>query len=108
MRAALDPLHPAGRGRFANAMERLNYSNRLARMINSLANTFLLAQEGERRAHGFDYRTQQKAAADEEAAQHQKAEDLEAFYAEIEKVISSRVEHRVGVQHRPGEARVEG
>jgi hypothetical protein len=67
----------------------------------------VFAQEGERRAHGFDYRTQQKAAAAEEAAQHQKAEDLEAFYAEIEKAISSQVEHRLGVQHGPAETRVE-
>ena len=98
VRAALDPAYASPDGeKFANAMERLNYANRLARLTSSLANTLLLAQEGERRAHGFHYRTQQKAAVADEAKQHQKAEDLEALYAEIKKVISTEVEHRVGV-----------
>jgi hypothetical protein len=50
------------------------YAGRLFSVYNTAANALMVAQEGERRAHGFDYRDQRKTANAEAQDQTRKAE----------------------------------
>jgi hypothetical protein len=63
LKAFKDPaFKPADADDKWNATERLKYAGRLFAVYNTAANALMVAQEGERRAHGFDYRDQGKAA----------------------------------------------
>ena len=61
LKAFKDPaFKPEDAGDKWNATERLKYAGRLFSVYNTAANALMVAQEGERRAHGFDYRDQRK------------------------------------------------
>jgi hypothetical protein len=74
-----------------NATERLKYAGRLFAVYNTAANALMVAQEGERRAHGFDYRDQRKAANAEAQDQTRRAELMTEIAGLIE-IITSKDE----------------
>jgi hypothetical protein len=75
-----------------NATERLKYAGRLFSVYNTAANALMVAQEGERRAHGFDYRDQRKAANADAQDQTRRAELMTEIAGLIEIITSKEPE----------------
>ena len=80
-----------------NATERLKYAGRLFSVYNTASNALMVAQEGERRAHGFDYRDQRKAANAEAQDQTRRAELMTEIAGLIE-IITSKDEEPENIE----------
>ena len=85
---ALGTLRPEDTGDKGNATERLKYAGRMFAVYNTAANALMVAQEGERRAHGFDYRDQRKSANAEGQDQTRRAELMTEIAGLIEIITS--------------------
>jgi hypothetical protein len=72
--------------------DRLKYANRLFSMYNTAANALMVAQEGQRRSYGFDYRDQRKAASAEAQDQTRRAELMTEIAGLIEIITSKDAE----------------
>jgi hypothetical protein len=83
-----------------NATERLKYAGRLFAVYNTAANALMVAQEGERRAHGFDYRDQRKAASADAQDQTRRAELMTEIAGLIEIITSKEPEIVEGECHQ--------
>ena len=75
-----------------DATERLKYAGRLFSVYNTAANALMVAQEGERRAHGFDYRDQRKAANVDAQDQARRAELMTEIAGLIDIITSKEPE----------------
>jgi hypothetical protein len=58
-------------------------------VYNTAANALMVAQEGERRAHGFDYRDQRKAA-NTDAQDYARSAELMTEIAGLIEIITSK------------------
>jgi len=74
-----------------NAKEGLNHAAKLFNMYNTSANALMVAQEGERRAHGFDYRDQKKAAKEEGKDYARQADALREMMEAIEVLAGGKI-----------------
>ncbi|MBM6583354.1 hypothetical protein ILT44_24430 [Microvirga sp. BT689] len=58
----------------SNALERTAIAKGLLTLVEKDAKALMMAQEGERRAHGLDYKQQQEAQTEDEAQARRKRE----------------------------------
>jgi DNA invertase Pin-like site-specific DNA recombinase len=68
---------------WGGSKDRLTYAGKLFSMYNTAANALMVAQEGERRAHGFDYRDQKKAAKEEGKDYARQADALRSMMTSV-------------------------
>jgi hypothetical protein len=80
--------------------DRLKYAHKLFTMYNTAANALMVAQEGQRRSYGFDYRDQRKAASAEGQDQTRRAELMTEIAALIEIITSKEPEIVEGECHQ--------
>jgi hypothetical protein len=59
--------------------DRLSLAAAVIRMVEKEARSLMIAQEGERRAYGYDYKQQQASQAEDEATARQRAELIGSF-----------------------------
>jgi hypothetical protein len=97
---ALGTLRPEDAGDKGNATERLKYAGRMFAVYNTAANALMVAQEGERRAHGFDYRDQRKAATVDAQDQTRRAELMTEIAGLIEIITSNEPQIVEGECHQ--------
>jgi hypothetical protein len=84
LKAFKDPeFRPADASETWTAKDRLNHAQKLFAMYNTASNALMVAQEGERRAHGFDYRDQKKAAKEEIKDYAKQADALRKMMASV-------------------------
>jgi hypothetical protein len=101
---------------WGGSKDRLTYAAKLFGMYNVAANALRVAQEGERRAHGFDYRDQKKAAKEEGKDYARQADALREMMEAIEVLAGGKIidgeyyEHKDEDQAEPvgGEAQADG
>jgi hypothetical protein len=68
---------------WGGSKDRLTYAAKLFGMYNVAANALMVAQEGERRAHGYDYKDQRKAAKEEGKDYARQADALRSMMASV-------------------------
>jgi hypothetical protein len=101
LKAFKDPaFKPEDAGDKWNATERLKYAGRLFSVYNTAANALMVAQEGERRAYGFDYRDQRKATYTDAQDQTRRAELMTEIAGLIEIITSKEPEIVEGECHQ--------
>ena len=74
-----------------NSRDRLTYAAKLFAMYNTACNALMVAQEGERRSHGFDYRDQKKAAQAEGRDHARQAELMDELVSALEVLTEGKI-----------------
>ena len=87
-----DEFKPSDADEDWSAKERLAYASKLFNMYNTAANALMVAQEGQRRSYGFDYRDQRKAANAEAQDQTRRAELMTEIAGLIDIITSNEPE----------------
>jgi hypothetical protein len=74
-----------------NSRDRLAHAGRLFSMYNTASNALMVAQEGERRAYGFDYREQKKQSQAEGRDHARQAELMDELMAALETLTEGKI-----------------
>jgi hypothetical protein len=82
--------------------ERIDYGVKVITLFEKRAKALMIAQEGERRAHGLDYKQQQEAQAEDEATARRRAELIRSFLNTVDGV-KQRAERANAIERRDGE-----
>jgi hypothetical protein len=86
----------------SSAWERMDIAKDLLTLIEKDAKVLMMAQEGERRAHGLDYKRQQEAQQEDEATARRRAELIRSFLNAVDGV-KQRAERADAIERRDGE-----
>jgi hypothetical protein len=86
----------------SGVLERIAIGKDLLTLIEKDAKALMMAQEGERRAHGLDYKQQQEAQTEDEATARRRAELIRSFLNAVDGV-NQRAERADAIERRDGE-----
>jgi hypothetical protein len=82
--------------------DRLSLAAAVIRMVEKEARSLMIAQEGERRAYGYDYKQQQASQAEDEATARQRAELIRSILNTIDG-LKQRAERADAIEKRYGD-----
>jgi hypothetical protein len=86
----------------SSVLERIDLAKDLLALAEKDAKALMMAQEGERRAHGLDYKQQQEAQQEDEATARRRAELIHSFLNMVDGV-KQRAERADAIERRDGE-----
>jgi hypothetical protein len=77
---------------------RVSFAEKLIAMAHQSARALTIAQEGERRAYGFDYKQQQEASVEDEATARRRRELTDSILLMVHRARSEPAENPDGTE----------